>query len=169
MAHLSICAYRDVPNRIANLPALPNGGIYTGHHVIPDHCWYVTSGLRGRGDLGAFLIPGCKHYRTDQAPVIIVTADANGGKSREHGKIHDIFDPLEFNNKPSWTYEEALDAAKQSIEGNFGLAKWLFVKEEMEKYFQRQCGVKMDTELRAGEHSVHPRAPQRKSARFKPY
>ena len=96
-AHNHLCHYRDVADVIQahpnDFPPLPDNGIYTGHHLIPDHCFYHTSGLRGMGDPDAFLcVP---RYHTLDAPVIIVTADANGGKWAEHKAIHDTFDGFE--------------------------------------------------------------------------
>lgn len=156
MALYDICAYKDVAAHIIGLPALPNGGIYTGHHIIPDHCFYFTSGLRGKGELSAFLCPGVSNYTTNDGLVIIVTADSNGGKSREHGRIHDVFDPLEdgFKGSHQWTYAEARDAGIQSVMAVCAALTAPSLEVILDAYYKTTCKIKNTTYLRAGEHGA---------------
>jgi hypothetical protein len=156
--HYGFCAYSAVPAHIVGAPALLDGGIWTGHHIIPDHCFYFTSGLRGRGDLTAFLQPGCAGYRTDDAPTIVVDADSNGGKSRTHGAIHDIFDKLESKaaKGKTWTYHEALEAAIDSINTVLGAVAAGQAEMQMAAYFETQLGISKNAKLRAGERTALP-------------
>ncbi|MGB9181149.1 MAG: hypothetical protein WCB68_18090 [Pyrinomonadaceae bacterium] len=167
MALYDICAYKDVAAHIEDLPELAGGGIYTGHHIIPDHCFYYTSGLRGKGELSAFLCPGVSNYTTANGLVIIVTADSNGGKSREHGRIHDVFDPIEFafkgNNR--WTYAEARDAAIQSVMVVCAALTAAILEQTLDAYYKTTCRMTDATLLRAGEHGAMKGVSARTSAR----
>lgn len=165
----TICAYRDVAARVgAQVP--PTGGRYTGHHIIPDHCWYYASGVDG----DAFLCPGVKNYHPQNAPVIIVSADFNGGKSQNHGLIHSVFDPeenLAAKNR-QWTYTEARSAAIRSIEvvqrHQVVASPWSAAQlfQSLNSYFINTCGVLDTTVLRAGEHASLPGVATRSSPRF---
>ena len=163
MALFDICSYKDQATYGAAVGALDDGGTITGHHIIPDHCFYYTSGLRGMGDLSAFLCPGVKGYKTDDAPVIIVTADANAGKSRVHGLIHQVFDAIELaaakKNGNQWKYSEARDAAIQSVTGNCAKYSAAGLKKILDDYFIVGCGLTDDTLVRAGEHGTMTSAP----------
>ncbi|HLY75583.1 MAG TPA: hypothetical protein VKU80_15790 [Planctomycetota bacterium] len=171
MALWDICAYKDVSTHITGLPALSGGGIYTGHHMIPDHCWYYTKGLRGKGDLSAFLCPTVHSYKDDDAPVIIVTADANGGKSRIHGVVHQFFDPVEDGKGSSWSYKEARLAAVSSVlsaqKAEGAKSPWSSANliAKLDEYFVKVCGVNDATMIRAGEHNVFPNIEVRSSER----
>ena len=165
----SICAYKDQKANGASVGTLEGSGTITGHHIIPDHCLFYTSGLRGKGDLSAFLAPGVTKYTTEDAPVILVTADNNGGKTREHGNVHAIFDPIESaagrrNGDNQWTYEEARAAAVKSLEA-LGCTK-ATVEKALDDYFVTICGLTMGTLIRAGEHGTMKNRPApRKSGR----
>jgi hypothetical protein len=166
MALLDICAYNDQ----ASFGAGPCGEnvILTGHHIIPDHCFYYTSGLRGKGDLSGFLCPGVKGYTTADAPVIMVTANPNGGKSLMHGNVHAIFDAIEQQaeaNGNQWAYAEARAAASFSVAQACGLAQGT-IAAILDAYFKTKLGVTDGTMLRAGEHGTMKDAPEpRRSSR----
>lgn len=167
----AICAYKDQAVNGATTSGLAGGGAITGHHIIPDHCFYYTSGLRGKGDLSGFLVPGASGYTTADAPVILVTADANGGKSREHGNIHAVFDPIELAaahaNGNQWTYEDARAAAVKSLVDVLGCDKGT-VENALDSYFVDTCGLDMGSIIRAGEHgTMKDKPPSRKSPRTK--
>jgi hypothetical protein len=66
----------------------------TGHNIIPDHCFYIASGGRA-AQVPQMRLLGTASYRTDDAPVIMLTADQYGGKTLHHGKVHAYFDPIE--------------------------------------------------------------------------
>ena len=64
------------------------GGIFlTGHHIIPDHCFYIYSGGRA-AQVDQMRLQGTGAYSTDEAPVILLKADENGGKTENHGAVH---------------------------------------------------------------------------------
>ncbi|MBC7910464.1 MAG: hypothetical protein H7Y30_08190 [Pyrinomonadaceae bacterium] len=174
MAEWDICAYRDVARHTSELEALSEGGIYTGHHIIPDHCFFYTSGLRKFGGGSDFLCPGVTNYHTDDAPVIIVTADFNGGKSRNHGMIHLEFDAEEnrFQRTHRWEYQEARAAAINSIMFNYAGMSEVALSQVLDAYFKVTCGIRDTTYLRAGEHGTMPGIKPRTSPRtkrFQPY
>lgn len=142
-------------------------GVITGHHIIPDHCFHYCS---GRGKESCVVIDG---YTIDDAPVVLVTADANGGKSREHGTIHAVFDPLELkaqlleDSSNEWTYADARAAAVESVHKCLGLAK-ADIQKVLDDYFMTNLGMSTSTLLRAGEHGVMKHAPDpRRSKRQK--
>jgi len=170
-AHNILCSYREVKQNIGGFPALPDGGIYTGHHLIPDHCFMISFGVRG-GSGSLTVVP---HYSEMDAPVIVVTADANGGKSREHGVVHSSFDPEEggFVSAKQWTYAEAREAAIESV---FHLLDKITVGNHMDKYFKHTLGMDDYSMVRAGERSVFPgyqavrsSRAKTKAQRFSPY
>ncbi len=139
----------------------------TGHHIIPDHCFYYTS---GSGKESCVLSPG---YSISDAPVIMLTAEENGGKSLIHGVVHQCFDPYEYQaanaNGNQWTYEDAKNCAINSV---FTGAACHLSKEDLssllDEYFIGHCGLTNDTLIRAGEHGVMTSAPApRRSDRFK--
>jgi hypothetical protein len=181
MALFDICAYRDQGAHGAGGGILADGGSITGHHIIPDHCFYYTAGLRGGGGLSAFLCPGLREYKTANAPVIIVTADANGGKSRQHGLIHAVFDPIELEarikNGNQWTYREAKTAAIQSVLNLCHRYSGAELEEILDEYFKGRCLIVDDMLIRAGEHGTMKTAPlprssereKMKKARSTPY
>ncbi|MBL8447817.1 MAG: hypothetical protein JNJ44_10440 [Zoogloeaceae bacterium] len=180
MAMFDICAYRDQALHGAGGGILPDGGTITGHHIIPDHCFYYTSGLRGHGDLSGFLCPSVgRGYSTAKAPVIIVDADANGGKSRRHGLIHSVFDPIELSariaNGNQWTYGEAKAAAIRSVVTNCGRYSAQELGEILDEYFMGQCLMDDHSVIRAGETGTMKTAPEPRRShrnlgpRAKPY
>ncbi len=165
--HNVLCAYSEVAGKTGGFAALPDGGIYTGHHLIADNCFYFTGGLRG-GGAGLVIVP---HYNMNDAPCVVVTADANGGKSREHGQVHLLssagFDDQEDDYAAAgvWTYGEAKAAALVSVQVlGISVAK---VKQALDKYFVRQLGMTDATRIRAGERSVFPDYEPRRSSREK--
>lgn len=183
MAEFDICAYGDQGSHGAATGVLANNGTLTGHHIIPDHCLYYTSGLRGRGDLSGFLCPNVRGYTTAAAPVIILSANNNGGKSRNHGLAHAVFDPIELAASlvgNEWTYADARAAAVRSIATQFPLSE-AAVTQVLDGYFVDDLGLDDATVIRAGEHGTMAsapaprrsgRAPRQRlvpSARFKPY
>jgi len=130
----------------------------------------ISWGVRG-GNLDLLIV---HDYNENDAPVIIVTADANGGKSREHLNAHRIFDPKEdaFCDHQQWTYTDARQAALDSV-AQFGLNN-ITVGQHLDKYFITKLKMNMHTYLRAGERSVFPGyAPKRsardKTHRYQPY
>ena len=165
-AHNILCRYKDTAGSIGGFAALPDGGIYTGHHLIADHCFMIAAGIRGA--YGSLLV--FQGYNVDEAPVVIVTADANGGKSREHGGVHLQFDPAEasFKDDQQWTYKQAREAAVDSVFAALGLVK-VNVRTYLDAYFKLTLGMDDTTMLRAGEFSVFPGYQARKSPRYKPY
>ena len=174
MAQFDICAYKDQALHGAGTGILDNDGTLTGHHIIPDHCFYYTSGLRGKGDLSGFLCPTVRAYTTADAPVILLSADNNGGKSRNHGLVHVVFDPIELKaaraNGNQWTYERVRAAAIESITTNCTIYSEAQIQKVLDDYFITTCGIALDTLIRAGEHGTMRSAPPpRKSHRYKPY
>lgn len=159
MAINDICAYKDQASKGAG--AYGPNVILTGHHIIPDHCFYYTSGLRGMGDLSGFLCPGVRGYTTADAPVIMVTAFPNGGKSLMHGNVHAVFDALEQQAEGAgneWTYAQARAAAVASVAKVCGLSADS-VQAVLDGYFKTTLGLTDDTLLRAGEHGTMKSAP----------
>lgn len=156
MALHEICRYDQQAAHGAG--AMAGGGTITGHHLIADHCLYYVGGLRGMGDLSAFLCPGLSLYSTGSAPVVLVTADDNGGKSREHGLIHAIFDPLERKaataNGNQWTYAEARAAAVYSVSTVLSCWGSTQLTKILDDYFKGQCGLDDASMIRAGETGV---------------
>lgn len=167
MAEFDICAYGHQAMHGAATGILTGNGTLTGHHIIPDHCFYYTSGLRGMGDLSGFLCPGIYGYTTMSAPVIIVSADFNGGKSRNHGLIHAIFDPVEEHAAKAggnqWTYAAAKTAALHSLSIS-AFPNVPNVEAILDAYFKGQCGIGDDTMLRAGEHGTMASRPAPRSS-----
>ncbi|NDR57389.1 hypothetical protein [Aliiruegeria sabulilitoris] len=147
------CAYRD--QRVHG--AGPQGdGCITGHHIIPDHCFYYTFGA------GKKSCPVVAGYKTGNAPVVLVTANRNGGKSREHGQVHAVFDPIELkaqrNGSNQWTYREARDAAIKSLKDALGADEEV-VREKLDEYFMYELGLTEDNLIKAGDHGVMASAP----------
>jgi hypothetical protein len=172
MGQFDICSYAEQGLYGAATGILAEDGTLTGHHMIPDHCLYYTSGLRGKGDLTGFACPGVSGYHIMDAPVIILSADRNGGKSRNHGLAHAIFDPIEVAaamGGSEWTYADARAAAVKSIATQFKPSADL-VTAALDGYFKDKLGIEDDTLLRAGEHGTMSSAPApRRSSRFSPY
>jgi hypothetical protein len=148
-----VVPYKDVGktisdvNNSADFPSLENKGRYTGHHMIPDHCFKHAPGGSGYD----YIMPG---YSINDAPTIIVAADANGGKSRVHGDIHNIFDPVEKSHSSGeWTYVQAKKAAIDSLKG-IGVNP----TSELDSYYNN-----ISKTIRAGEHASWPEyiAPER--------
>ena len=162
MALHDICAYGDAAKFGAGKDKA--GGSITGHHIIPDHCFYYTGG-RGKESC-----PVIDDYDINDAPVVIVTADANGGKSKEHGAVHSVFDPLELaaqKEDNEWTYAEARDAAVKSVNKALGLSA-ATVKAKLDAYFLTTLGLSEQSLIRAGEHGTMKHAPNpRRSKRLK--
>lgn len=109
-------------------------------------------------------------YSTANAPVIIVDADANGGKSRRHGLIHAVFDPIELNariaNGNQWTYGAAKAAAIQSVTLNCGRYSAQELADILDDYFRGQCLMDDESLIRAGETGTMKSAPEpRRSSR----
>ena len=158
----TICAYKDQKSNGAGPISGDSAfGTIVGHHIIPDHCFYYTSGLRGKGDLSGFLATGCVGYSTADAPVIMVTADQNGGKSRQHGAVHQIFDPIELAaslHGAEWTYGDARAAAAKSLKDGLGVPTATTIKA-LNDYFANVCGLEDGTLIRAGEHGTMKSAP----------
>jgi hypothetical protein len=140
------------------------GGCITGHHIIPDHCFYFTS---GKGKESCLVIEG---YSISDAPVVLVTADANGGKSREHGNVHAVFDPIELKAQQDgneWTYKDARAAAVKSLHDVLGLSA-ASVQKVLDDYFVVGLGMAEDKLIRAGEHGTMTTKPEpRRSKRQK--
>jgi hypothetical protein len=168
VAEFTICAYKDQAAHGAATGILPDDGTLTGHHMIPDHCFFYTSGLRGKGYLGAFWCPGVMFYDINDAPVILLSADNNGGKSRNHGLAHAVFDPIETTASQTgneWTYAEARAAAVRSIATQFSPSE-ATVRDALDNYFIATLGMTDDTVIRAGEHGTMASAPEpRRSGR----
>ena len=156
------CSYKDQGKNGAG----PEGdGCITGHHIIPDHCFYYTS---GRGKEACTVVDG---YHIGDAPVVLVRADRNGGKSREHGQVHAVFDPIELSaqtengNANQWSYREARDAAIKSLVDVVG-ADGAVVLGILDRYFMNSLGLSEDSLIRAGEHGTMKNAPNpRRSTR----
>ena len=72
-----------------------------------------------------------------------------------------MLDPLEraHENSGLWTYDEAKDAAADSVNQVLGVSKDS-VKSEVDSYYQPPPRT-----LRAGEHTVWPEFRQRRSKR----
>jgi len=106
----------------------------TPHHVVPAHC-FMPSGERKAG--GSARYPGTETYDDKKAPCICVEGtdkhdtDA-AGKLKEHGRIHEIVDPIEngFMDPPvmgprggvkegpkagAWSFEQANDAGSEGV------------------------------------------------------
>lgn len=168
MAEFDICAYGDTALHGGGTGILENNGTLTGHHIIPDHCFFYTGGMRGKGDLSAFLCPGVRGYRDSEAPVILLTADHDGGKSRHHGLVHAWFDPIEMTASlggNEWTYADARAAAADSIAQQFPPSA-ATIEAALDAYFVDELGLDDDTVLRAGERGTMKSAPPpRRSAR----
>lgn len=174
MPRHTICAYADQAEHGAGPALISDGtqGLLTGHHMIPDHCFYYTGGLRGKGDLSYFLCPDVVGYTTGSAPVIIVEADKTGGKSHEHGRIHSLFDVNESiaaranSNANEWTYANARAVAVSSVRNCITLYSEAELIDILDSYYKGECGIIDGTLLRAGEHgSMKTKPTARKSKR----
>lgn len=113
---LQIMSYREAC--ALNRYDLGGGVFLTGHHIIPDHCFYIYSGGRA-AQVDQMRLQGTGAYSTDDAPVILLTADASGGKTANHGAVHASFDPVEkarfAGGQDTWTYDEVKMAAVTSV------------------------------------------------------
>ncbi|MFT6903791.1 MAG: hypothetical protein ACJAS1_000436 [Oleiphilaceae bacterium] len=179
MPEFTICSYDEA--KAGNFGAGENDksstGWLTGHHLIPDHCFFYTGGLRGRGDVSGFLIPVLKGkgYTEGSAPVILLSSDHTGAPTANHKTAHDTFDPIEnkvaIKGGYEWTYAEAVEASVKSLKV-FGREEE--VRGELKKYFVDKMGLDDESILRAGTagktmssyNKVHK---SKRNLRAKPY
>jgi hypothetical protein len=120
----------------------------TPHHVVPAHC-FMPPGERKSG--GEARYPGAEKYDDTKAPCICVEgedkADADAsGKLKEHGRIHDIVDPLEDSHMDpavkgprggikegpkagAWSFEKANDAGSDGVSQVTGCDKECLKKQ----------------------------------------
>ena len=171
MSYAESCALERKP--------LGPGMYLTGHHMIPDHCFYVCKGGRTAQGVKTMQILGTAAYRTDAAPVIMLTSDSTGGKMLNHGYVHDHFDPVEkersVNN--TWTYEEVRAVAVESITSVFDGVSAATIESALDRYFVDTIGLQARSVLRCGEHSSladSPYAPEKRRSgrtgrKFTPY
>ena len=128
----------------------------TGHHMIPDHCFYICKGGRTAQGVQSMQILGTASYRTDDAPVIMLLSDQTGGKILNHGYVHDNFDPVEKAKSVNgtWSYEEVRSVAVESITDVFGggIAA-ATIEGALDDYFVDTIGLQSGSVLRCGEHS----------------
>ncbi|MFO0698081.1 MAG: PAAR-like domain-containing protein [Nitrospira sp.] len=73
----------------------------TPHHVVPSHCFLKPGGRsEGEGDTYDHV----KDYKHKKAPCICLDgqtkSDSDGGKLKEHGRVHEILDDLEQDRMP---------------------------------------------------------------------
>jgi hypothetical protein len=121
-----------------------NGVRMTPHHVVPKHCFRDENGK----------LPNCKQYAAGSAPCICVVGRS---KVKEHGDIHDVFDPLEnefrdeakgkYKQKGVWSYGEASRAGASSVESVTG-CPYKCIKDQIDDYHNAR-GIDNDTRLRA--------------------
>ncbi len=151
----------------------------TGHHIIPDHCFYICKGGRSAQGVKNMRVMGVGAYNTLNAPVILLTSDVGGGKALHHGEVHANFDPVEKNTaltNIAWSYGDVKDLAIRSILDVFGGTITAdTIEAQLDAYFITQLGMKNSSMIRCGEHSSLAGSelafPTWKSprAKFKPY
>jgi len=180
MSEFRICSYQEAMDGEFGAGASdksPSGWL-TGHHLIPDHCFFYTGGLRGKGDVSGFLIPVLKgtRYTEASAPVILLSSDHFGAPTHNHKKAHDVFDPIENefgrNQGNEWTFADAVEASVKSLK-IFGVED--AVRKELKKYFMDGLGLDNESILRAGNSGkamksyTVPSRPKRYAPRHAPY
>ena len=152
----------------------------TGHHILPDHCFYICKGGRRAQGVQSMQILGTAAYRTDAAPVIMLTSDFTGGKIFNHGDVHKIFDPIEKEkaSQGTWTYEQVRELAVESITRVFGDGiSSATIEGVLDAYFIDTIGLQLNSKLRCGEHSslagssyaAERRKSNREARKVKPY
>jgi len=115
----------------------------TGHHVVPDRVFRV--GKRGSGR-----IPG----GISEAEGLVICVDgANASRSKEHGKIHAIYDPMEavagLTGTPVGTAKlGVLEAAGALAAGKVTGCNPLALEAQLRAYHQAK-GLNIDTVVRA--------------------
>jgi len=109
----------------------------TPHHLIPAHC-FMPPGERGKRPEKVY--PGCEKYNSRKAPCICVQGE---GKIGEHGKFHNDFDARENAymqgnqaQSGSWTYNQALKAAIETVEKHKKECNPDCVKSQINAYHQ---------------------------------
>jgi GHH signature containing HNH/Endo VII superfamily nuclease toxin 2 len=130
----------------------------TGHHVIPKHCFIPTGGKNDR-------VEGCAKYNPGKAPCVCLTGKT---KVKNHGKVHDSFDPMENlfkeNGRPgAWPYLEAKNAACFSLSSPPCNCPQDCIGPQLDKYHKEECGMDDDTLLIAsssGGHCPLPAVPK---------
>jgi hypothetical protein len=155
MNEFHICTFQESEKKQfgAGENALSGSGWLTGHHLIPDHCFYYTGGLRGRGDLAAFLIPDLKGklYSEGSSPVILLSSNQQGAPTHNHQVAHGIFDPIEnlaaLKDTFQWTYGAAVEACVKSLKT---FVNELVIRNTLKNYFEIGLGLTADSLLRAG-------------------
>lgn len=173
MKEFDIMSYKAATRKNMQAQGIHAVGFLTGHHIIPDHCFYVAKGARQLGGSLQMLIKGASRYNTNQAPVIVLSSDATGGKVLNHGRVHAVFDPAEkmlAKIQSTWTYAEVKALAIQSVIAVTGPQLKGKLSMELDNYFVNRLGMKKNTMLRCGEHTkcLHLAAkPPRKSMRLK--
>jgi len=152
----AICTYQESVNKLYGAGPNDNSssGWLTGHHLIPDHCFFKVGSLRGMGNLGDFLIDDLagKPYSEMSAPVILLSSKQTGAPTHNHRKVHAIFDPKENDLAGSdytWTYGQAVALCLESLEA-FGAGVKSEAAIALKRYFETHLGLTNESELRAG-------------------
>jgi hypothetical protein len=121
----------------------------TGHHLIPNHCFFKFGGDSRISNL----VTGCEKYRNDQAVTICV--EGISWHEKEHRKMHNRIDAAEasyvlerrggIGQDRHWTYSEAKEAAIKSAHPCGARC----IEAQLKDYYERHCGLKPDTRLRS--------------------
>jgi hypothetical protein len=167
-----------------------DGKTKTGHHVVPAHCFMPRG---GRGD-DEPPYPHVKDYKHAEAPTICLEGKdksaSEGGNKKEHGKVHDVVDPIEDSHlqqagptavwkrgpdigkpKPDqkmtagiWTFEQANDAGAEGIHQTTGCPKECIKQQSAAAHQKMDKNIGPGTELRAdsggGRTPVGPDFPK---------